>query len=94
MNDARKNRVFKVINKPKRIWGVPTAHFQLALMGGLMFFLFFSSLVAALLLFVAVLFTSRMVTSNDEHLLAIWLNSASYANLHDPAKFDHRRNGR
>ena len=85
-NEIAFHAVYKSINKPLTIWGAERKLFFLALVMGAATFNFFGSLLAGLLMFVALYLFARWATVTDPQILRILLNSARFRVQYDPAK--------
>ena len=79
--------VHRSINRPLTIWGVDRRFFFLALVIGSATFNFFGSLLAGLIMFMALYAFGHWAMGNDPQILRILLNSAKYRQRYDPAKF-------
>jgi type IV secretory pathway TrbD component len=77
--------VYVSINKPLTMGGAERGLFLLALILGAATFTFFGSLLAGLVMFLALYLTARAVTQVDPQLLRIVLRSASARVRYDPA---------
>lgn len=82
--------VYRSINRPLTIWGVDRRFFFLALVIGSATFNFFGSLLAGLVMFVALYGFGHWASSHDPQILRILLNSSKYRQRYDPAKVDDR----
>ena len=80
--------VYASINKPLTIGGAERRLFFLALILGAGTFTFFGSLLAGLVMFVALYLTARGITQIDPQLLRIVLRSAHAHVRYDPAKLE------
>jgi type IV secretory pathway VirB3-like protein len=78
--------VYASINRPLTIGGVDRRLFFVALIAGGATFTFFGSLVAGLLMGLALYGGARCATARDPQLLRIVLRSASARSRYDPAK--------
>jgi|SRR5581483_3263369 len=85
--------VHRSINRPLTIWGLDRRFFFLALVIGSATFNFFGSLLAGLIMFVALFAFGYWATGSDPQILRIFLNSAKYRQRYDPAKFTPLRAG-
>jgi type IV secretory pathway TrbD component len=89
--------VYASINRPLTIGGADRRLFFVAVVVGGATFTLFGSLLAGLLMFLALYLAARWVTHRDPQLLRIVLRSASARSRYDPGKFDYlvvRREGR
>jgi type IV secretory pathway VirB3-like protein len=78
--------VYGSINRPLTIAGVERGLFFVALIVGGATFTFFGSLLAGLLMGLALYGAARWATARDPQLLRIVLRSASARTRYDPAK--------
>jgi type IV secretory pathway TrbD component len=78
--------VYASINRPLTIGGVDRGLFFVALIVGGATFTFFGSLLAGLLMGLALYGAARWATARDPQLLRIVLRSASARTRYDPAK--------
>lgn len=78
--------VSRAMNKPLTIGGADRRLFLLALVLGAGTFTFFGSLLAGLVMFLALYVAARTITRLDPQLLRILLRSAHAAVRYDPAK--------
>ena len=81
--------VYASINKPLTIGGADRRLFFVALVVGGATFTLFGSLLAGLLMFMALYLGARWVTQRDPQLLRIVLRSAMARPRYDPAKLDY-----
>ena len=79
--------VYVSINKPLTISGADRRMFFVALIVGGATFTLFGSLLAGLLMFLALYLGARWVTQRDPQLLRIVLRSATARPRYDPGKF-------
>ena len=89
--------VYASINRPLTIGGADRQLFFVALVVGGATFTLFGSLLAGLLMFVALYLGARWVTQRDPQLLRIVLRSAAARRRYDPGKFEYltvKREGR
>jgi type IV secretory pathway TrbD component len=80
--------VYVSINKPLTIGGAERRLFFLALILGAATFTCFGSLLAGLVMFLALYLTARAIAQVDPQLLRIVLRSASARVRYDPAKLE------
>jgi type IV secretory pathway TrbD component len=78
--------VYASINRPLTIGGADRRLFFVALMVGGATFTLFGSLLAGLLMFLALFLGARLATQRDPQLLRIVLRSASARTRYDPGK--------
>jgi type IV secretory pathway TrbD component len=83
--------VYASVNKPLTIAGAERRLFFLALILGAGTFTFFGSLLAGLMMFVALYLAARGITQVDPQLLRIVLRSASAHVRYDPGTLDGLR---
>ena len=81
--------VYVSINKPLTIGGAERRLFFVALMLGAGTFTFFGSLLAGLVMFLALYLTARWITQIDPQLLRIVLRSATARVRYDPATLEY-----
>jgi type IV secretory pathway TrbD component len=89
--------VYASINRPLTIGGADRRLFFVALVVGGATFTLFGSLLAGLLMFVALYLGARWVTRRDPQLRRIVLRSATARRRYDPGKFEYltvKREGR
>ena len=80
--------VYASINKPLTIGGAERRLFFLALILGAATFTFFGSLLAGLIMFLALYLSARTVVQIDQEFLSIVLRSADACVSYDPAKLE------
>jgi type IV secretory pathway VirB3-like protein len=85
-SDPLIHRVYRSLNRPLTIWGVERRFFFLALAIGSATFNFFGSLLAGLVMFIALYAFGRWVTATDPQMLRILLNSSRWCRRYDPLK--------
>jgi type IV secretory pathway TrbD component len=78
--------VYASLNAPLTIGGAERRLFFLALVLGAATFTFFGSLLAGLVMFLALYLAARWTTQTDPQLLRIVLRSAAAHTRYDPAK--------
>ena len=81
--------VYASINKPLTIGGADRRLFFVALVVGGATFTLFGSLLAGLLMFLALYLGARWETERDPQLLRIVLRSAMARPRYDPGKFEY-----
>ncbi len=81
--------VYASINKPLTIGGADRRLFFVALVVGGATFTLFGSLLAGLLMFLALYLGARWVTERDPQLLRIVLRSAMARPRYDPGTFEY-----
>jgi type IV secretory pathway TrbD component len=85
----RRQPVYASINKPLTIGGADRRLFFVALVVGGATFTLFGSLLAGLLMFLALYLGARWVTQRDPQLLRIVLRSAMARPRYDQGKFEY-----
>jgi type IV secretory pathway TrbD component len=80
--------VYVSLNAPLTIGGAERQLFFLALVLGAATFTFFGSLLAGLVMFLALYLGARWTTQTDPQLLRIVLRSAAARARYDPAKLE------
>jgi len=85
--EARRNRVFKSMNRPLTILGAERRLFFVALVAGAGVFNLLHSLLGGLILFVCGLVAAQWATKFDVQILRVLLNSSKFKPLYDPAKY-------
>jgi len=78
--------VYGAMNTPLTMGGAERRLFFVALIVGAATFTFFGSLLAGLVMFLALYLTARGITQRDPQLLRIILRSATARACYDPAK--------
>ena len=81
--------VYASVNTPLTIGGADRRLFFVALVVGGATFTLFGSLLAGLLMFLALYLGARWVTQRDPQLLRIVLRSATARRRYDPGKFEY-----
>jgi type IV secretory pathway TrbD component len=81
--------VYASVNTPLTIGGADRRLFFVALVVGGATFTLFGSLLAGLLMFLALYVGARWVTQRDPQLLRIVLRSATARRRYDPGKFEY-----
>jgi type IV secretory pathway TrbD component len=85
----RLQSVYASVNTPLTIGGADRRLFFVALVVGGATFTLFGSLLAGLLMFLALYLGARWVTQRDPQLLRIVLRSATARRRYDPGKFEY-----
>jgi len=80
--------VYRTLNKPLMILGAERRLFFLAIVMGGATLNFFGSLLASILMFLALYGVARWATVTDEQVFRILLNASRYRSRYDPAKFE------
>jgi type IV secretory pathway TrbD component len=86
MDTPRVHPVYASVNRPLTIGGADRRLFFVALVVGGATFTLFGSLLAGLLMCLALYLTARWVTQRDPHLLRIVLRSGAARSWYDPGK--------
>ena len=87
MAEARRNRVFKSMNRPLTILGAERRLFFVALIACAGVFNLLHSLLGGLILFICGLIAAQWATRYDIQILRVLLNSAKFKAIYDPAKY-------
>jgi type IV secretory pathway TrbD component len=87
-NDARKNRVFKAMNRPLTVLGAERRLFFVAMIAGGAVFSMLHSLVGGIGLFIAGVIIARIATKHDVEILRILFNSAKFRRRYDSMKWE------
>jgi type IV secretory pathway TrbD component len=85
---AERRPVYRVLHRPLTLCGVDRRLFILAAMGGAVTFNLAYSLIAGLLIFVAVYGFALWATKRDPEMLRILLRSSRVRRRYDPGKHD------
>jgi type IV secretory pathway TrbD component len=85
--EARRNKVYKSMNRPLTILGAERRLFFVALIAGAGVFNLLHSLLGGLILFVCGLVAAQWATKFDVQILRVLLNSSKFKPLYDPAKY-------
>ena len=80
--------VYASINRPLTVGGADRRLFFVAIVIGGATFTFFGSLLAGILMFLALYIAARYVSQKDPQLIRIMLRSAGARPLYDPGKLD------
>jgi type IV secretory pathway TrbD component len=86
--DARKNKVFKAMNRPLTVLGAERRLFFVALITGGAIFSMLHSLLGGIGLFVVGVIIARIVTRHDVEILRILFNSTKFRRRYDPMKWE------
>jgi type IV secretory pathway TrbD component len=86
--DARRNKVFKAMNRPLTVLGAERRLFFVALITGGAIFSMLHSLVGGIGLFIVGVIIARIVTKHDVEILRILFNSAKFRRRYDPMKWE------
>jgi type IV secretory pathway TrbD component len=86
--DARRNRVFKAMNRPLTVLGAERRLFFVALITGGAIFSMLHSLLGGIGLFIVGLIIARIVTKLDVEILRILFNSTKFRRRYDPMKWE------
>jgi type IV secretory pathway TrbD component len=86
--DARRNKVFKAMNRPLTVLGAERRLFFVALITGGAIFSMLHSLLGGIGLFIVGVIIARIVTKHDVEILRILFNSAKFRRRYDPMKWE------
>jgi len=86
-NDARRNKVFKAMNRPLTVLGAERRLFFVALITGGAIFSMLHSLVGGIGLFVVGVIIARIATKHDVEILRILFNSTKFRRRYDSMKW-------
>jgi len=86
--DARRNKVFKAMNRPLTVLGAERRLFFVALIAGGAVFSLMHSLVGGIGLFVVGVIVARIATKHDVEILRVLFNSGKFRRRYDPLKAD------
>ncbi len=86
--DARRNKVFKAMNRPLTVLGAERRLFFVALITGGAIFSMLHSLIGGIGLFIAGVIIARIVTKHDVEILRILFNSTKFRRRYDPMKWE------
>jgi type IV secretory pathway TrbD component len=86
--DARRNKVFKAMNRPLTVLGAERRLFFVALITGGAIFSMLHSLVGGVGLFIVGVFIARIATKHDIEILRILFNSTKFRRRYDPMKWE------
>ena len=86
--DARRNKVFKAMNRPLTVLGAERRLFFVALITGGTIFSMLHSLLGGIGLFIVGVLIARIVTKHDIEILRILFNSAKFRRRYDPIKWE------
>lgn len=84
--DARRNKVFKAMNRPLTVLGAERRLFFVALITGGAVFSLMHSLVGGIVLFVVGVILARIATKHDVEILRVLFNSGKFRRRYDPMK--------
>jgi len=84
--DARRNKVFKAMNRPLTVIGAERRLFFVALIAGGAVFTLVHSLVGGTALFIAGVMIARIATKRDVEILRVLFNSGKFRRRYDPMK--------
>lgn len=85
---ARRNKVFKAMNRPLTVLGAERRLFFVALITGGAVFSLMHSLVGGILLFIVGVAIARIATKHDVEILRVLFNSGKFRRRYDPIKTD------
>ncbi len=83
---ARRNRVFKAMNRPLTVLGAERRLFFVALITGGAIFSMLHSLVGGIGLFIVGVIIARIATKHDVEILRVLFNSTKFCRRYDPMK--------
>ncbi|MFP5227939.1 MAG: VirB3 family type IV secretion system protein [Acidobacteriota bacterium] len=86
--DARRNKVFKAMNRPLTVLGAERRLFFVALIAGGAVFSLMHSLVGGIVLFIVGVAIGRIATKHDVEILRVLFNSGKFCRRYDPMKDD------
>ena|SRR6202158_2900987 len=86
--DARRNKVFKAMNRPLTVLGAERRLFFVALITGGAIFSMLHSLLGGIGLFIVGVIIARIVTKHDVEILWILFNSTKFRKRYDPMKWE------
>jgi type IV secretory pathway TrbD component len=86
--NARRNKVFKAMNRPLTVLGAERRLFFVALITGGAIFSMLHSLLGGIGLFIVGVIIARIVTKHDVEILRILFNSAKFRRRYDPMKWE------
>ena len=86
--DARRNKVFKAMNRPLTVLGAERRLFFVALITGGSVFSMLHSLLGGVGLFIVGVIIARIATKHDIEILRILFNSAKFRRRYDPMKWE------
>lgn len=89
-NDARRNKVYKAMNRPLTVLGAERRLFFVALISGGSIFSLLHSLLGGIGLFVVGVTIARIATKHDVEILRILFNSTKFRRRYDPMKWEPR----
>jgi type IV secretory pathway TrbD component len=90
-DDARRNKVYKAMNRPLTVLGAERRLFFVALISGGAIFALMHSLMGGLGLFIIGVIVARIATKHDVEILRILFNSARLRRRYDPLKWEPLR---
>jgi type IV secretory pathway TrbD component len=85
--NARRNKVFKAMNRPLTALGAERRLFFVALITGGAIFSMLHSLLGGIGLFIVGVIIARVATKHDIEILRILFNSAKFRRRYDPMKW-------
>jgi type IV secretory pathway TrbD component len=86
--DARRNKVYKAMNRPLTVLGAERRLFFVALITGGAVFSLMHSLVGGIVLFIVGVVIARIATKHDVEILRVLFNSGKFRRRYDPIKDD------
>ncbi len=86
--DARRNKVFKAMNRPLTVLGAERRLFFVSLITGGAIFSMLHSLLGGIGLFIVGVIIARIATEHDIEILRILFNSAKFRRRYDSMKWE------
>jgi type IV secretory pathway TrbD component len=87
-NEARRNKVFKAMNRPLTVLGAERRLFFVALITGGAIFSMLHSLIDGIGLFIVGVIIARIATKYDVEILRILFNSTKFRRRYDSMKWE------
>jgi type IV secretory pathway TrbD component len=85
---ARRNKVYKAMNRPLTVLGAERRLFFVALIAGGAVFTLMHSLIGGIVLFIIGVIVARIATKHDVEILRVLFNSGKFRRRYDPMKSD------
>ena len=85
---ARRNKVYKAMNRPLTVLGAERRLFFVALIAGGAVFTLMHSLIGGIALFIVGIIVARIATKYDVEILRVLFNSGKFCRRYDPMKAD------
>lgn len=86
--DARRNKVYKAMNRPLTVLGAERRLFFVALIAGGAVFSLMHSLIGGIVLFVVGVVIARIATKHDVEILRVLFNSGKFRRRYDSMQPD------